>query len=97
MKTDRKDNVHVRLLLSPEQVEKFATIQRFLGLRSLSAAVARCALWNADALSAALSEEGGDKVGDAVAPMVGEFVKAAMKKAGRCEWRDPYRHFSFDE
>lgn len=76
-----ENKVHVRLYLSPDEVKQFERIQRFLGVRSLSQAVARCAVWNASLLSAALDSSGQDsaRMAGALQPMVDEFTAAAVR------------------
>lgn len=46
--------VSLRLRLYPEDVRKLELVQKFLGLRSISATAARLALWNADEIEHAL-------------------------------------------
>lgn len=57
MKATPTESTSIRLRLSPEQATRLATVQRFLGLPSLSQTAARLALWNADMISAALGDE----------------------------------------
>ena len=84
------DDVHVRIRLTQQQARQFAKIQEFLGVRSLSCAVARVALWNVGVLSSALSEDGGN-TGEEMAneflraaePMVTDLVRGAVRRSVR--------------
>ena len=75
--------VKIRLSLDKQEVETFERIRQFLGLRSLSATVARCALWNASAISAALDaspQQETSRLLEGVAPMVDGMVKALARQ-----------------
>lgn len=81
-----KDAIAVRIRLSPERVREFEVIREFLGMRSLSAAVARVAFWNVRMLSRAMEiDDKGPTTGEdfakAVGPMVEDFARAVVRKA----------------
>lgn len=89
-KTTEKDAgrmAAVRIRLSPERVKEFEVLRQFLGMRSLSATVARVAFWNVRILSRALEVDtnagrtAGEDFAKAVGPMVEDFAKAIVRKA----------------
>ena len=80
MKATPAQSTSIRIRLTPVQAERLAQVQRFLGLPSLSQAAARLALWNADALAAALGdEEASRSAGEQFRALARNAALAALK------------------
>lgn len=80
MKATPNTATAIRIRLTSEQAARLAQVQRFLGLPSLSQAAARLALWNADALAAALGDEQAARsAGEQFRALAREAALAALK------------------
>lgn len=80
MKATPNEATSIRIRLTPEQASRLAQVQKFLGLPSLSQAAARLALWNADALAAALGDETASRAaGQQFQALVRSAAVAALK------------------
>lgn len=81
MKATPNTATTIRIRLTPVQTSRLAEVQRFLGLPSLSQAAARLALWNADALAAALGDEEASRAsGEQFRALARSAALAALKQ-----------------
>lgn len=83
MNTNQTTNIRIRL--TSAELSDLETVRQFLGLRSVSAAAARLAVWNARMLAQSLrsdiSEPGAlDAMSSTVGDVVSDGVRLAFRK-----------------
>lgn len=78
MKVSETTNIRIRL--TAEELAELETVRQFLGLRSVSAAAARLALWNARILAASLRSDSPDDGAATISEVVADAVRLSLRK-----------------
>lgn len=78
--TTTPEYTNIRLRLSPSELDDIETVRQFLGLKSVSAAAARLAVWNAKMLAESLRSDGSK---NAFATTVSEVAADAVRLSFR--------------
>lgn len=70
---------NIRIRLTDDELADIDTVRQFLGLRSVSAAAGRLAVWNARILGRSLRSEADDSL-DVVRTVLGDAMRLALRK-----------------
>lgn len=80
--TNAQEYTNIRLRLSPSELDDIETVRQFLGLKSVSAAAARLAVWNAKILAQSLRSDGSvDAFATSIADVAADATRLCFRQA----------------
>lgn len=70
---------NIRIRLTDDELADIDTVRQFLGLRSVSAAAGRLAVWNARILGRSLRSDTDDSL-EVIGTVIGDATRLALRK-----------------